>query len=76
MPQVKFEPTTPVFQRAKRVHALDRAATVIGQQGTRNIRHQQRCKKVLIIFTKFINLDQILTKFWHQFRAKKILLLT
>jgi hypothetical protein len=25
-----FEPTTPVFQRAKTVHVLDRAATVIG----------------------------------------------
>jgi hypothetical protein len=25
-----FEPTVPVFERAKRVHALDRAATVIG----------------------------------------------
>jgi hypothetical protein len=30
MPQVGFEPTIPVFERAKTVHALDRAATVIG----------------------------------------------
>jgi hypothetical protein len=30
MSRVKFEPTTPVFERAKAVHALDRAATVIG----------------------------------------------
>jgi hypothetical protein len=30
MPQVGFEPTTPVFERAKTVHALDRVATVIG----------------------------------------------
>jgi hypothetical protein len=30
MPGVGFEPTIPVFERAKRVHALDRAATVIG----------------------------------------------
>jgi hypothetical protein len=28
MPQVGFEPTIPVFQRANTVHALDRAATV------------------------------------------------
>jgi hypothetical protein len=28
---VGFEPTIPVFQRAKTVHALDRAATVIGR---------------------------------------------
>jgi hypothetical protein len=26
----EFEPTTPVFDQAKAVHALDRAATVIG----------------------------------------------
>jgi hypothetical protein len=30
MPRVGFEPTTPVFERAKTVHALDRAAPVIG----------------------------------------------
>jgi hypothetical protein len=30
MPRVRFEPTIPVFERAKTVHALDRAATVIG----------------------------------------------
>jgi hypothetical protein len=33
MPQVRFEPTIPVFERAKTVQALDaldRAATVIG----------------------------------------------
>jgi hypothetical protein len=30
MPRVEFEPTTPVFERAKKVHVLDRAATVIG----------------------------------------------
>jgi hypothetical protein len=30
MPGVGLEPTIPVFERAKTVHALDRAATVIG----------------------------------------------
>jgi hypothetical protein len=30
MPRVEFEPTTPVFEPAKTVHALDRAATEIG----------------------------------------------
>jgi hypothetical protein len=30
MPRVGFEPTIPVFEQAKTVHALDRAATVIG----------------------------------------------
>jgi hypothetical protein len=30
MPQVRFEPTTAVFELAKTVHALDCAAAVIG----------------------------------------------
>jgi hypothetical protein len=30
MPWLGFEPTIPAFERAKTVHALDRAATVIG----------------------------------------------
>jgi hypothetical protein len=30
MPRVGFEPTIPVFERAKIVHALYRAATVLG----------------------------------------------
>jgi hypothetical protein len=30
MPQVEFEPTIPLFERAKTVHILDRAANVIG----------------------------------------------
>jgi hypothetical protein len=30
MPQVGFEPTIPVFERAKTVHNLDRTAIVIG----------------------------------------------
>jgi hypothetical protein len=29
-----FKPTTPVFERAKTVHALDRVATVIGSLAT------------------------------------------
>jgi hypothetical protein len=30
MPRLGFEPMTPVFERTKTVHALDRAATVMG----------------------------------------------
>jgi hypothetical protein len=30
MPQVGFEPTTPVFERAKTVYALDLVTIVIG----------------------------------------------
>jgi hypothetical protein len=30
MPQLGFEPTTPVLEQKKTVHGLDRTATVIG----------------------------------------------
>jgi hypothetical protein len=47
MPRVEFEPTIPVFERAKTVHALDRAATVVGSFSEISfipIRgHQTRC---------------------------------
>jgi hypothetical protein len=32
MPPVEFELTIPVIERAKTVHAFDRAATVIGKE--------------------------------------------
>jgi hypothetical protein len=32
MPRVGFEPTIPVFERAKTVHILDRAVNVIDYQ--------------------------------------------
>jgi hypothetical protein len=51
MPRVGFEPTIPVFERAKMVYALDRATTVIGSK---------RVCKVIITTTKihlrFINI--------------------
>jgi hypothetical protein len=34
MPQVGFESTISLFERAKTVHAVDRVATVIGQRRT------------------------------------------
>jgi hypothetical protein len=37
MPRVGFEPATPVFEQVKKVHALDYAATVIGDSGTYTI---------------------------------------
>jgi hypothetical protein len=36
MPRVEFEPTIPVLERAKMVHALYRAATVIGKKEINN----------------------------------------
>jgi hypothetical protein len=39
MPRVGFEPTIPVFELKKRVHVLERAATVIGSNDTVLIRN-------------------------------------
>jgi hypothetical protein len=54
MPRVGFEPTIPVIERAKTVHALDRAVTVIGKvkfssnkYWTPNIEHG--CLQVLLV---------------------------
>jgi hypothetical protein len=41
MPQVGFEFTIPLFERVKTVHALDRAATVIGCIG--NLTEEKSC---------------------------------
>jgi hypothetical protein len=37
MPHVGFEPTIPVFERARKFHALERAATVIGYSAYRAV---------------------------------------
>jgi hypothetical protein len=42
IPCVGFETTTPVFERAKTVHALDRAATVIGLNETSRAKYYRR----------------------------------
>jgi hypothetical protein len=43
MPRVGFESTIPVFERAKTVHASDRAATVIGRENIRG--------RIMLLFT-------------------------
>jgi hypothetical protein len=51
MPRVGFEPMIQVFVRAKTVHALDRAATVIGIH--QYYRHQitsTRERKLVLVF--------------------------
>jgi hypothetical protein len=63
MPRVGFEPTIPVFERAKTVHAVDCAATVIGFQSslvvTNNFAEESRssdtdgtsaCLKILLLW--------------------------
>jgi hypothetical protein len=42
MPLVGFETTTPVFELAKTVHALDRAAAVIGIKATTRLYPEQQ----------------------------------
>jgi hypothetical protein len=57
MPQVGFEPTIPVFEWAKTVHALDRATTVIGKFSSYLTENTTRlcCKEArLILFRKLV----------------------
>jgi hypothetical protein len=55
MPQVGFEPTITAFERAKTVHALDRAATVIGtlRCGLLTINEQETTYFVSTLKTSF-----------------------
>jgi hypothetical protein len=52
MPRVGFEPTIPVFERPKTVHALDGAATVIGMK--LESLNENLTQHVLQMITKFI----------------------
>jgi hypothetical protein len=42
MPRVRFEPMTPVFERAKTLHALDRVTTVIGFKRSKQLKIEMR----------------------------------
>jgi hypothetical protein len=56
MPRLGIYPTIPVFERAKTVHALDRAATVIdccGLYGIQTFLQVTRCYKNVIKFVYF-----------------------
>jgi hypothetical protein len=44
MPRMGFEPTIPVFERAKTVHVLDRAATVIDKEATSYIKYAPKTR--------------------------------
>jgi hypothetical protein len=47
MPRVGFEPTIPVFERAKTVHALDRAVTMVHIQGYTCNKYRPSCKALI-----------------------------
>jgi hypothetical protein len=49
MPQLRFEPTIPVFERAKTFYALDRETTVIGVKKTSDRNLSRHLYKVKVI---------------------------
>jgi hypothetical protein len=62
MPQVVFKPTISVFERAKRVHALDRTATVNGFTDLHSVKSQ---KIEIFITTAVITLDHTKYSTFH-----------
>jgi hypothetical protein len=58
MLRVGFEPTIPMFERAKTVHALDRAATLIG-------RHTITLHKYQLFNENFMNFIVLYKGFFH-----------
>jgi hypothetical protein len=62
MPRVGLEPTTSLFERAKTVHALDRAATVILVYLIWN------CEKIILL--TFLTRNQIFQYFAEVLRLQ------
>jgi hypothetical protein len=50
MPRVGFEPTISEFEQAKKIHALDRAATVIGSFITYSLCLKKTAYKIIMLF--------------------------
>jgi hypothetical protein len=60
MSRVGYEPTIPVFVRTKTVHALDRAAAVIGWRTAYNLKRDEKWVEKLVYdfwYTSAIDLD-------------------
>jgi hypothetical protein len=64
MPSVGFEPIIPVFERAKTLHALDRAATVIGLIVINDLKW-----RLVIVLINLIRLE-IQTCVWRSVRSE------
>jgi hypothetical protein len=62
IPRVGFETTTLVFERAKTVHALDRAATVIGLRGLLRIKWKNLQLRINGKFSKLTFLQSSLNR--------------
>jgi hypothetical protein len=56
---VGFEPKAPVFERAKTVHASDRAATVTGAQNTNTVVKSTRRRTVRVDLIRTIHSEKL-----------------
>jgi hypothetical protein len=81
MPRVSFEPTTPVLERAKTVHALGRAATVIGTVDVVDQLNQMcfykfiRLSKTLGILEHAVCMLPLRTKYWNKPQSSQMVIL-
>jgi hypothetical protein len=62
MPQVGFVPTIPVFERAKTVHALHHAATVIGFIGL--LVDMKRRTNIRLTNSSLLIVNRLCVKLW------------
>jgi hypothetical protein len=65
MPQVGFEPTTPMFERAKRVHSLDRVASVLSCERFYTYNISKEDYKWMIPPLKSIMFDLVIKRTHH-----------
>jgi hypothetical protein len=80
---VGFKPTIPVFERAKTVHAIDRAATVIGVMTTGHLKIREdtacgtlRCVYQMLFRSRFPSSRRTLNKMSPNIDIKLMLIHT
>jgi hypothetical protein len=63
---VEFEPTIPLFERAKTVHALDRAVTMIGPNNTRYCINQEGPRCISLPLASYLKGPNIFPRVVHE----------
>jgi hypothetical protein len=81
VPRVRFEPTIRAFERAKKVHALDRAATVIGSLSCNNLNNylvenwtglQRKYLSIGITDAGIVILRSVISYLWQLYFLRKV----
>jgi hypothetical protein len=67
MPWVEFEPTIPVFERAKTVHASDRAAIVTGDTFNYDPKYHEQHPQTLLNHSYELQMPRFLSQSYSEY---------